>query len=510
MVGWPMYSNLHELRALGLNRSQVARRTGLNIKTVNKYWDCDPEEFVKMVNESRFRTSKLDQYRAVITAWLQEHPDLSGAQIWDWLQERYPALSVSERSVRRYVARLRESLGLRKEQAKRQYQAVTDPPLGQQLQVDFGETAVNTATGGTVKLRVIATVMSNSRYKWGQWSARPFSSLELVRALLNCFRHMGGVPAELVFDQDRLLAVSENYGDIIYTEEFERFKQLMGFRVRLCRASDPESKGRIEAVIKYIKGNFARHRVFKNLENWNQSFHDWLARTANQKEHGITKKVPAHVFAVERQHLRPIPITDIPKDIVTRAVRKDNTILYRSNRYSVPLGTYEPGKELEIKVSGSTLTLWDPISGKLVAEHSISIGRGQLVQNRHHLRDTSLKIEALQAQAHKQLGASREAGIFLTAIRAVKPRYVRDQFSLLIQLSKEHPLEFMKQAIMYCLEKGLYSAIDCREVVAMLQADATGGMPPVDKVKLPKQFRLQTEHRSLAAYTALVGGENDE
>ena len=68
----------------------------------------------------------------------------------------------------------------------------------------------------------------------------------------------------------------------------------------------------------------------------------------------------------------------------------------------------------------------------------------------------------------------------------------------------------MKQAIMYCLEKGLYSAIDCREVVAMLQADATGGMPPVDKVKLPKQFRLQTEHRSLAAYTALVGGENDE
>lgn len=47
------------------------------------------------------------------------------------------------------------------------------------------------------------------------------------------------------------MAVSENYGDIIYTHEFEKFKQIMGFKVRLCRKADPESKGRVEAVIKY-------------------------------------------------------------------------------------------------------------------------------------------------------------------------------------------------------------------------------------------------------------------
>lgn len=36
---------------------------------------------------------------------------------------------------------------------------------------------------------------------------------------------MGGKPKELVFDQDRLIAVDENYGDIIYTKEFEAFRQ---------------------------------------------------------------------------------------------------------------------------------------------------------------------------------------------------------------------------------------------------------------------------------------------
>jgi len=42
---------------------------------------------------------------------------------------------------------------------------------------------------------------------------------------------LGGVPKELIFDQDKLMTVSENYGDIIYTYEFEKFKQAMGFTV---------------------------------------------------------------------------------------------------------------------------------------------------------------------------------------------------------------------------------------------------------------------------------------
>jgi len=40
---------------------------------------------------------------------------------------------------------------------------------------------------------------------------------------------------------------------IIYTKEFEQFRQRMGFTVRPCRAHDPESKGRVEAVVKHFK-----------------------------------------------------------------------------------------------------------------------------------------------------------------------------------------------------------------------------------------------------------------
>ena len=114
--------------------------------------------------------------------------------------------------------------------------AVEDPPMGKQMQVDIGETCVIDASKRSrTKLWFVATVLSHSRYKYGVWYTSHLTAAKLIQALQISFEHMGGMPEELVFDQDRLLAVDENYGDIIYTKEFEQFKQASGFKVYLCR-----------------------------------------------------------------------------------------------------------------------------------------------------------------------------------------------------------------------------------------------------------------------------------
>ena len=77
----------------------------------------------------------------------------------------------------------------------------------------------------------------------------------------------------------------------------------MGFRVYLCRKN--------EAVIKYAKRNYARHRIFDNLQAFNEGCIEWLRRTGNAEVHGTTKKVPDQVFAEERKHLKPIPLITI-------------------------------------------------------------------------------------------------------------------------------------------------------------------------------------------------------
>jgi len=511
LTGWKMYSEIHQLKSKGFNKSQVARQTGINVKTVKKYWGVDPDNFAEIIKNSGSRTKKLNPYKDVIFGWLQQHPDMSASQIMDWLKEHYPNDQFRERTVRRFVTWLRKEHHIVKNVTERQYQAVPDPPMGRQMQIDFGETAVRKSTGGFIKIYGMGAVLSHSRYKYAQWSDKPLTTAAFIQMLGYCFEYIGGVPKELVFDQDKLVAVSENYGDIIYTYEFEKFKQAHGFKVRLCKANDPQSKGRIEAVIKYLKRNFAANRLFIDLKIWNQCCEDWLERTANSRVHGTTKKVPAEVFLVEKQYLRPVPfVKTIPGDIVTRSVRKDNIILYKSNRYSVPIGTYKPGLELEVKEDEDILNLFDLETGHLIAQHRVSLKKGALIQNTHHLRDNTKKIDELYEKTCTLLGSTIQAAEFLAGIRRKKRRYVREQFGLMEKLTLKYPLAVIEKAVTYCLDLKLYSAVDCRDAVAYFssQQELPAQTTCLGELRsCPGVLKVKAVQRSITAYTELLGGE---
>jgi transposase len=506
-----MYSEINQLKATGLNKSQTARHLGINVKTVNKYWNVAADEFAETKQKSGSRKKKLKHYEENVLRWLQQFPEISAAQVMDWLKERCHAKKVRERTVRRMVARLRQEHHIEKQPAARQYQAVEDPPMGKQLQVDFGEKTVRRASGGHCKLYTMGAVLSHSRYKYGEWSDKPLTTTTFIQMLRRCFDYLGGVPEELVFDQDKLLATSENHGDVLYTYEFEKFKQTMGFEVWLCRKNDPESKGRIEAVVKYMKRGFAANRLFTDIKTWNLCFEDWLERTGNRKVHGTTKKVPAEVFLVEKQYLRPAPLTKItPDDIVTIGVRKDNTIWYKSNRYTVPIGTYKPDLSLELRVDDSFLTLFD-MTGAIVASHEISPEKGKLVRNNNHLRDNSQSIDDLYEKVLGLLGNSEDAAVFLKALRHEKPRYARDQFKLMEDAAGKYPAAIVGQAISYCLNLNLFSAVECRDAAIYLLGQTVEDAhvtPAIENTSVwPAYLRVRAEHRSITAYTELLGGD---
>jgi len=503
-----MYSEIHQLKVIGLNKAQVARKLEINVKTVSKYWDADPDAFHEISKAGRSRSKKLKDYRDVILKWLFENPDMSAAQVLDWLKEHYDDFSVRERTLRRYIEELRKKHNLPKPVQTRQYQAVPELPPGRQAQLDFGQKRVRNAGGGYTTLYVMGMVLAHSRYKYGRWADKPFTTTTFIHMLLFCFEHLGGVPEEVVIDQDKLAIVSENYGDIIFTYEFEKFKQAMGFSVYLCRKGDPESKGKIEAVVKYIKRNFAANRLYADLKSWNQSFYDWLKRTGNYNVHGTTKKVPAEEFLKEQKFLKPVPSMNITEEIVTRTVRKDNTILYRSNRYSVPYGTYYPGCQLKLEEAGDKIRLIDQVSGSLVAEHKITLETGKLIQNNNHLRDHNARIEELFEKTLDILGDSYEVRKMLEAIRREKPRYVRDHYRIMQKLPDLYPQEIINQALTYCLEQKLYCAADCLDVACWLeQQQVEVEMTATVEADMPSWFKVKTEKRNLAsAYAHLSGG----
>jgi transposase len=511
MKGWQMYGIIQRMKDLSFKKTQVARKIGLDVRTVAKYWEMDADSFAKI--QKRYRTKVLSTHEEVVVNWLKEYPDMSSAQVWDWLKEHYQIES-SERTVRRYVEILRNKYNIAKPKRIRQYEAVSDPPMGRQMQVDLGEIVIRKAYEGRfIKLYCVACVLSNSRYKSGVWFDHPLTVADLVRALADCFEYFGGATEELVFDQDRLVAVNENYGDIIYTYEFEKFRQQIGFEVRLCRAADPESKGRVEAVVKFFKRNFAKNRLFMDLKIWNESFEDWLIRTGNAKIHGVTKKIPAEVFAVEVKYLKPVAYTNqiiSATPILTRLVHKDNTVFYEGNRYTVPFGTYKPGLEVALDIENNILTITDPFGDIVYASHLISCERGKLIKNTNHRRDNSTGIDQQFNELCEMFGNTEKATDFLLKIRKFKSRYVRDQYGLIKKMITTKPASVVHQALEYCIKNQLYSAVDLKDAVEYFIATQSTINPPVLKEigKVIPLLMVKAQKRNISEYSKLVGGDS--
>jgi transposase len=126
--------------------------------------------------------------------------------------------------------------------------------------------------------------------------------LDVVLHLLDCFEYIGGIPEEIVIDQDSTLVVSENHGDILLTKGFTQFKEEMGFRLYVCRKADPESKGKVENLVKFVKTSFFSARRFRTLESVRKSLQSWLVRTANGKISQATGRIPEICLDGNRRH----------------------------------------------------------------------------------------------------------------------------------------------------------------------------------------------------------------
>ncbi|AGX06487.1 transposase (22) [Bacillus sp. NRRL B-14911] len=172
-----IYNEVHKLRSEGFTNSAIARKLKISRNRVIEYGKMSPEEFYSFSISLQSRSKKLDPFREKIIGWLKEHPDLSGAQVLDWLGEKLDVSAVSEGTVRNYVNELREAYHIPKMVSERSYSTVPDLPMAQQLQVDFGQVKVSTTNGTFKRLYFIGFVLAHSRYKYVEWARPTFSSI---------------------------------------------------------------------------------------------------------------------------------------------------------------------------------------------------------------------------------------------------------------------------------------------------------------------------------------------
>ena len=390
------------------------------------------------------------------------------------------------------------------------YMKVPELPFGKQLQIDFGEYR----TGSGLDLYIFAAVLSASRYKYVAFQGKPFTAIDLIGHLLDGFEYIGGVPEELVIDQDAVMVVSENHGEIIYTRDFGSFIEEMGLKMYVCRKADPETKGKIENLIGYVKQNFLSTRDFQVFEEAQEGLSGWLIRRANGKISQATKRIPAEVIEEERTHLRPLrnSIYQKTSSLGREGRLADEKALISVNASQYALPARYRNKTVEIYKTEDRLFVFDRYTGEEIIEHVLSLTPGAKIGCKSSGRKNGRTTEEMKEGVVTKFTLERW-GTFLEANFNAYTRYVRDQC---IEAEKRFQgnmdLEALDRALEFCLEHKTYSMTNLFDTYRYYKGlseakeeDLLAKMGPQLKEAARYRGDIQVSKRDLGVYKALVG-----
>ena len=171
---------------------------------------------------------------------------------------------------------------------------------------------------------------------------------------------------------------------------------------------------------------------------------DWLDTVANKRVHGTTGQQPRAYYDHEEKvkmqsYLTPSCLENKSAAQKTRQVDKTSLISWQSNKYSVPM-TYQSAK-VGVSAQAGQLLINDLASGDRIAEHFISLEKGQIIKNTHHYRDRQQRVETLEASLSEQLGSNGSQRL-CALLKASSPKIYKDQLLGAKQVIATHTLHF--------------------------------------------------------------------
>ena len=135
--------------------------------------------------------------------------------------------------------------------------------------------------------------------------------------------------------------------EMVPVPEMAALAERFGFHFVAHAIGHANRSARVERPFSFIENNFLAGRTFASWEDLNQQAHQWCHEVnSTYKKH--LRAVPRELFAVERLHLKPLPIW-IPEvyRLHQRLVDIEGYVALHTNRYSVPLDWI--GRRVEVR-----------------------------------------------------------------------------------------------------------------------------------------------------------------
>lgn len=353
----------------GEKKTQIARQVGCHRNTVHNV--LGRNRVIK--KQRRQKPSVFDSYHGRIKEWLEKK--VTRVRIHEILLEEY-GVSKNYDTLCKYIQKHFPK------QAKAYGVQVVGP--GEMAEVDFGYLGMLPGlTGKLVKAWGLAVVLGYSRQSY--WSIVYDQQLAtLVKELTKAFEFFGGVPRNLKVDNLKAAILRNLHYDLEYNQDFLEFAQHYGTVIIPCSPYQPQQKGKVEAGIKYLQGNFVNGRQFKDSHDLRSQLKSWVKK-ANHRVHGTTKKIPSEVFRqAEQEKLQALPEEEFA--FFNRGKRKVNRnchLHFQQNYYSVPACLV--GKEVTVRWNDHLLRI--TYQGEQVALHKLALGQGEYITRRSHLPD---------------------------------------------------------------------------------------------------------------------------
>jgi transposase len=431
-----MYHQIKSLREK-YSLQACARLLGVSVNTIRKYEKMDFEE-ASSYFESSIRKSQYDVAREFIEGYLSDYPNIKATKLLRKVKERYPQISGKARGFRKYLSRIKV-VGNAPE--FRNYAPVLDMVPGQQVQVDIGEARVERdASGKTFKAYFVSFVFSYSRHSYVSFRSSYYDTDSFIAVHEEAFAYFGGVALEFVYDQTKLVVVCERYREVFFNDRFHQFALKANFKIRVCEGYDPESKGKVERFISYVKSDFLYGDRFENIAAVRRESAVWLSEVANVRIHASTQQRPIDLFEEEARLLKPYPHVKHER----RFADKTGLISYKGNKYSVPHTAQR--SEVGVREEATYLLIHDLHQGCEIARHLLGKGKGKIYKNNNHYRDYRKRIEEIRADALAAFNGADYARTLVERLASENPQIARDQLRGLIKLRKEFSEELWDAA----------------------------------------------------------------
>lgn len=356
MLGLEDWMDIRSLHQQGLSVSEIARREGVDRKTVRKYLRETPHAY-----QRKRKAWKIDTFRSYLRERWEQGVENASRLFRELQKNGYTGCATQVRAIVH---------PWRIEQRERAFVRFETAP-GEQAQLDWGH------FGNWSGRRLYGFALTLG---WSRMQFVEFTQRQDIETLLNCMIHgfhfFAGVTATILSDNMKTWVVDRIDGQPRFHPRMLDFASYYGFVPRVCHPYRPETKGKIESTIRYIKSSFWPGIQFDSLLDLNRQALSWC-QEANRRVHGTTREIPLERWT--REGLTPLDgHPDYDTSYVShRQVSKDCTFSYRGNRYSVPF-TYV-GKNVLVREGLDTDAIRVFHQNQLIAEHRLATGKGGMM-----------------------------------------------------------------------------------------------------------------------------------